>query len=45
MVRALEERGLIERTPGRARSLRVLVAPEHLPTLVDPREGESGAEA
>ena len=34
MIKTLELGGLIERTPGQARSIRVLVRPEHLPTLV-----------
>ena len=33
MVLNLERRGLLRRTPRRARSLEVLVAPEHLPIL------------
>jgi repressor LexA len=33
MVITLEKNGLIERTPGRARSIRVLVPQEQLPTL------------
>lgn len=33
MIKTLERNGLIERTPGQARSIRVLVAPEHLPRL------------
>lgn len=33
MIRTLELNGLIERTPGKARSIRLLVRPEHLPTL------------
>jgi repressor LexA len=33
MVVTLEQRGLIERTPGRARSIRLLVARENLPDL------------
>jgi DNA-binding MarR family transcriptional regulator len=33
MVLTLEQRGLIRRTPGQARSLQVLVAPEDLPPL------------
>jgi repressor LexA len=33
MVLTLERRGLIERTPGQARSLRVLLPPEDLPDL------------
>lgn len=33
MIKTLERNGLIEKTPGKARSIRVLVAPEHLPRL------------
>lgn len=33
MVIALENRGLLQRTPGQARSLRVLVLPDDLPAL------------
>ena len=33
MVLGLERRGFLRRTPGRARSLEVLVAPEDLPAL------------
>jgi DNA-binding MarR family transcriptional regulator len=33
MIKTLELRGFIERTPGQARSIRLLVRPEHLPTL------------
>jgi len=33
MVLALEQRGLLERVPGKARSIRVLVSPEELPPL------------
>jgi len=33
MIKALERNGLIERTPGQARSIRLLVQPEHLPRL------------
>ncbi|HEY6852472.1 MAG TPA: hypothetical protein VI320_40455 [Terracidiphilus sp.] len=33
MIKTLELNGLIERTPGQARSIRLLVRPEHLPTL------------
>ena len=33
MVKTLERNGLIERTPGRARSIRLLLQPEHLPRL------------
>jgi repressor LexA len=36
MVLTLAERGLIERLPGRARSIRVLVPPEQLPALEEP---------
>ena len=34
MVLNLERRGLLRRTPGQARSLEVLVAPEDLPVLL-----------
>lgn len=33
MIGTLERNGLIERTPGRARSIRLLIQPEHLPRL------------
>ena len=33
MILRLVQRGLIERTPGKARSLRVLISPEDLPRL------------
>ena len=33
MVKALHERGLIERTPGKARSIRVVPPREQLPDL------------
>ena len=33
MLLSLERRGLLRRTPGRARSLEVLMAPEDLPVL------------
>lgn len=33
MIQTLELNGLIERTPGRARSIRLIVRPEHLPRL------------
>jgi DNA-binding MarR family transcriptional regulator len=33
MIKTLERNGLIERTPGKARSIRLLVQPEHLPIL------------
>ena len=40
MVLTLAERGLVERIPGRARSLRVLVPPEELPPLEEPAAHE-----
>jgi Mn-dependent DtxR family transcriptional regulator len=33
MIKTLERTGLIGKTPGQARSIRLLVAPEHLPEL------------
>lgn len=33
MIKTLERNGLIEQTPGKARSIRLLVSPEHLPRL------------
>ena len=33
MIKTLERNSLIERNPGKARSIRLLVAPEHLPRL------------
>jgi hypothetical protein len=33
MIKTLERNGLIERTPGRARSIRLLIRLEHLPRL------------
>jgi hypothetical protein len=33
MIKTLELSGFIERAPGRARSIRLLVRPQHLPTL------------
>jgi len=33
MVKTLQLNGLIEKTPGKARSIRLLVQPEHLPRL------------
>ncbi len=33
MILTLERRGFLRRTPGQARSLEVLVDPEHLPVL------------
>ena len=37
MVLALEERGLIRRSPRQARSIELLVAPEELPILRPPQ--------
>lgn len=34
MVLTLERRGLISRIPGQARSIRILLRPEELPTLI-----------
>jgi repressor LexA len=33
MIKTLERNGFIERTPGQARSIRLLVRPEHVPRL------------
>ncbi len=33
MIKTLERNGLIEKTPGQARSIRLLVDPQHLPRL------------
>ena len=33
MIKTLERNGLIEKTPGQSRSIRLLVRPEHLPRL------------
>jgi hypothetical protein len=33
MIKTLELRGFVERTPGQARSIRLLVRPDHLPML------------
>ncbi len=33
MIKTLQRNGFIERTPGQARSIRLLVQPEHLPPL------------
>ncbi|MGH9335252.1 MAG: LexA family protein, partial [Vicinamibacteria bacterium] len=41
MVLVLEERGLVHRVPGKARSLRILVAPEALPALEDPHPSDA----
>jgi hypothetical protein len=40
MVLTLEARGLVERTPGKPRSLRVLLASGDVPALHEPREGK-----
>jgi Mn-dependent DtxR family transcriptional regulator len=34
MILTLETRGLIERTPGQARSIHLLISPEELPDLI-----------
>ena len=39
MIMTLERRGLIKRTPGRARSIEVLVPRDELPGLDEPRMG------
>ena len=41
MVLALEQRGLLERVPGRSRSIRLLVSSEEIPKLE--RRGTYGA--
>lgn len=41
MILTLERRGLISRQAGRPRSVRLLVASEGLPALVDPRDANS----
>ena len=38
MVLALERRGLIERVPGKARSIRILVRDDAVPRLEEPAE-------
>jgi Mn-dependent DtxR family transcriptional regulator len=40
MVLTLEARGLVERTPGKPRSLRVLLPSADVPALHDPHEGK-----
>ena len=45
MILTLESRGLIARTPGKARSIRVLVSSEDLPPLRDPAEEKAGGAA
>ncbi len=42
MVLMLEKRGLIERVPGKARSIRVLVPVEDLPELQERPINEKG---
>jgi len=42
MVIALQDRGLVEGIPGRARSLRLLVPIADLPALEDPHPSEQG---
>ncbi len=37
MVLRLDEKGLISREPGEARTIRVLVSPDELPLLEDKR--------
>jgi Mn-dependent DtxR family transcriptional regulator len=39
MIMTLERRGLIKRTPGRARAIQVLVPRDELPVLDEPRMG------
>jgi len=41
MLRTLAERKLISRTPGRARSIKVLVDPDEIPRLVRPKEPDT----
>ena len=44
MVLTLEARGLVERVPGKARTIRVLVPSADVPVLQDPfNAGEDGA--
>ena len=33
MIKTLERNGLLEKIPGQARSIRLLVDPQHLPRL------------
>ena len=40
MVLTLDARGLVERIPGKPRSLRVLLPSADVPALHDPREGK-----
>jgi DNA-binding FadR family transcriptional regulator len=40
MVLTLDTRGLVARTPGKPRSLRVLLPSADIPALHDPREGK-----
>jgi hypothetical protein len=41
-IKTLQRNGLIERTPGQARSIRLLVEPEHLPRLTRTGMSASG---
>ena len=38
MVLTLERRGFISRVPGQARSIRVVLSPQELPSLEEPPE-------
>ena len=38
MILKLEEKGLISRTPGQARSIKLLVDPEDIPRLSPPQD-------
>ena len=42
MILTLESRGFIERTPGMARSIRIQVPANEIPTLLDPAERNDG---
>jgi iron dependent repressor-like protein len=39
MIKTLERNGLIQKEPGRARTIRLLILPEHLPPLGSGEEG------
>jgi hypothetical protein len=41
MVLSLERAGLIKRTPGTARSIRLIIPPESLPALQKPNANSS----
>jgi DNA-binding MarR family transcriptional regulator len=45
MILTLESRGLIARTPGEARSIRVVVRSEDLPVLRAPADEKAGGAA